>query len=301
MAQDWAADVKKYDRTADDGAIAGLVRYCGIALRKPDSAMVAMSDAKETARVRDGFLKKKLGLTQSDADLDAAIGEVGQQMKADRTKNRVTVYYLLAKNFGKLDTFNSASKTSTKPATKAPAARTAAAKAPTSASAKASAKPAAPAKASDKKPAAVKPAPANPAATKVASSKAASTKPVALKSSASKATATKPVAAKPAAKASTSKSASAEAPVTTAAQPAPNPAPAPTPTPVPAPSPAPVPSPSPSPAPKPTPAPPPAHAKPKPSAAGSPKAVDDDGGSMMWLVWVALAVVVLWLLFHFAL
>jgi hypothetical protein len=32
MAEDWAADVKNYVPSADDKAIAGIVRYCGIAL-----------------------------------------------------------------------------------------------------------------------------------------------------------------------------------------------------------------------------------------------------------------------------
>lgn len=105
MATDWAADVKKYAPSADDAAIAGIVRHCGIALRSQDSALVAFSDAKELDRVRNNFLKKKLGLTQSDKVLDAAIAKVGETMKADRTKNRVTVYYLLADAFGKLGTF----------------------------------------------------------------------------------------------------------------------------------------------------------------------------------------------------
>lgn len=83
----------------------GIVKYLGIALRSRDSSLVSFSDKEETARVRENFLKKKLGLTQSDAELDAAIAAVGEQMKADRTKNRVTVYYLLAEKFGKLSTF----------------------------------------------------------------------------------------------------------------------------------------------------------------------------------------------------
>jgi len=105
MAEDWAVDVRKYAANANDKAIAGIVRYCGIALQKRDSALVSLSDKSEIARVRDNFLKKKLGLTQPDADLDKAITAVGEKMKADRTKNRVTVYYLLAEHFGKLDTF----------------------------------------------------------------------------------------------------------------------------------------------------------------------------------------------------
>lgn len=54
----------------------------------------------------DSLLKKKLGLTQSDDALDAAIQAVGEKMRDDPTKNRVTVYYLLAEHFGKLPAFS---------------------------------------------------------------------------------------------------------------------------------------------------------------------------------------------------
>ena len=120
MATDWAADVKKYDAKADDAAIAGIVRYCGIALRNRDSALVSFSDKAETDRVRTNFLKKKLALTQADSVLDAAIAKVGEAMKADRTKNRVTVYYLLASEFKQLGLFTKAAPAAKKvPAAKA--------------------------------------------------------------------------------------------------------------------------------------------------------------------------------------
>ncbi len=105
MAEDWAADVKKYAPDADDTAIAGIVKHCGIALQKRDSSLVSFTDRSEVERVRESFMKKKLGLTDSDADLDAALAEVGQTLKGDRTKNRVTVYYLLADKYNKLDLF----------------------------------------------------------------------------------------------------------------------------------------------------------------------------------------------------
>lgn len=108
MAEDWASDVRLYAPDADAGVIAGIVRYCGIALRSPDASLVSFSDPAETGRVRDNFLKKKLGLVDSDSDLDAAIAKVGERMGADRTRNRVTVYYLLAEAFGKLDLFGAA-------------------------------------------------------------------------------------------------------------------------------------------------------------------------------------------------
>ena len=100
MAEDWSADVRRYDPDAPESVIAGIVRYCGIALRKRDSSLVSFGDPVEIARVRDNFLKKKLGLTQPDSDLDAAIVNVGQRMKGDNFKNRVTVYYLLTRQFG---------------------------------------------------------------------------------------------------------------------------------------------------------------------------------------------------------
>jgi len=105
MAEDWAADVKKYASNADEKAIAGIVRYCGIALQKRDSSLVSFADKEEVARVRENFLKKKLGLTNPDTELDQAISTIAAKMKSDHTKNRVTVYYLLAEHFGKLPTF----------------------------------------------------------------------------------------------------------------------------------------------------------------------------------------------------
>jgi hypothetical protein len=106
MTTDWASDVKKYAPDADAAAIEGIIRHCGIALQSRDASLVAFSDKSELDRVRDSFLKKKLGLTQADDELDAAIKAVGDKMKDDATKNRVTVYYLLADHFGKLSDFS---------------------------------------------------------------------------------------------------------------------------------------------------------------------------------------------------
>ncbi|HET7085139.1 MAG TPA: DUF2853 family protein [Rhizomicrobium sp.] len=105
-AHNWAADVKKYANNVDETAVAGIVRYCGIALQHKDSSLVAFSDKKEVERVRDHFLKHKLGLTDADQELDKAIMEVGEKMKTGHGKNRVTAYYLLADHFGKLPTFH---------------------------------------------------------------------------------------------------------------------------------------------------------------------------------------------------
>lgn len=106
MAHDWAADVKKYVTEPDEAAIKGIIRHCGIALQSRDSSFVSCTDKAERDRVRDGFLKKKLALAESDGDLDKAVLDVCQAMKADRDKPRVTFYYLLAQKYGKLPLFH---------------------------------------------------------------------------------------------------------------------------------------------------------------------------------------------------
>ena len=105
MAVDWLADVRIYDADADEGVVNKIANYCGIALQSRDGQLVAIADPKECETVRENFLKKKLGLSHSDATLDEAIQSVREMMKEDRTKNRVTVYYLLSKHFGMLNMF----------------------------------------------------------------------------------------------------------------------------------------------------------------------------------------------------
>jgi len=108
MAEDWYADVRKYAPGADPNVVGAIVRYCGIALQNRDSSLVSFSDLQEVGRVRENYLKKKLGLSNPDSELNQAIAEVGETMKADRTKNRVTVYYLLAERFRRLSIFGGA-------------------------------------------------------------------------------------------------------------------------------------------------------------------------------------------------
>lgn len=103
MAEDWADDVKKYAAGADEDAIAGLIKSYRLVMSNADSRYVALSDADERDTVKKNFLGKKLGLTDADGAFDAALDEVAATMKADRTKSRITVYYLLADKFGKLD------------------------------------------------------------------------------------------------------------------------------------------------------------------------------------------------------
>lgn len=102
----YVENIKLYTAAVDEAAVAGVVKHCGIALQSKDASLVAASDPAELARVRESFCKKKLARTEDDAALDSAIGAVMTQMKAERNKSRVTVYYLLAEKFGQLGLFH---------------------------------------------------------------------------------------------------------------------------------------------------------------------------------------------------
>lgn len=101
---DYLADVKRYVPAADEKVVAAIVKHLGIALKSKDASLVSCSSKDELERVRESWCKKKLALTQSDADLDKGIKEICEKMKADHDKHRVTFYYLLADKYGKLAT-----------------------------------------------------------------------------------------------------------------------------------------------------------------------------------------------------
>ena len=96
-------DVKRYDPFASEDVVRKIVNHCGIALRSVDARNVACTDEAERNRVRDSWLKKKLELSGTDAELDKQVQNICSIMQRDNHKNRVTFYYLAAKAARKLD------------------------------------------------------------------------------------------------------------------------------------------------------------------------------------------------------
>lgn len=95
-------DIKKYTKSVDEDVVASMEKTYRLVLSKADSAVVAYSDEAELETVKKNFINKKLGVTD-DAAADAAIAAVGKKMAGVTRKGRLTVYYLIAEELGKLD------------------------------------------------------------------------------------------------------------------------------------------------------------------------------------------------------
>ena len=99
LYQKAAADLKL---GLDEAFIAKVTNGLGPSIYNKDAETVSCSDASELDRVRENFLKKKLGLSQDDKELDTAIKETCEKMgSSNRNKYRALFYALLAKKFGK--------------------------------------------------------------------------------------------------------------------------------------------------------------------------------------------------------
>ncbi|TWT69741.1 DUF2853 family protein [Crateriforma conspicua] len=97
---DYLKNVKEYVESPNEDAVAALVNHLSIALDNRDSAIVAATDDGELESIKDGYCRKTLDLDEAEAD--KAIQAVCERMKGDRAKCRVTFYYLLAEESGKM-------------------------------------------------------------------------------------------------------------------------------------------------------------------------------------------------------
>ncbi|NEO83639.1 MAG: DUF2853 family protein [Spirulina sp. SIO3F2] len=84
----------------DEALLRQITEYLGDSIYDRDQALVACSNRKELAQVRQEFLVGYLGLEDSD-ELDVAIDAVCEQYgRSNRSKDRAIFYYLLAQRYG---------------------------------------------------------------------------------------------------------------------------------------------------------------------------------------------------------
>jgi len=98
----YTATAKELKLGLSDDLITKVTVGLGPSIYKKDAETVSCSDSSELETVRKNFLQKKLGLTESDAELDAAIKKTCEAMgSSNKHKYRALFYALLAKEFGK--------------------------------------------------------------------------------------------------------------------------------------------------------------------------------------------------------
>ena len=95
---------REYDADVDAAVVTKIEKHLGASLSNKDSKYVACSDETELETIVKGFMVKKLEVTDA-AEAMTKVKAVCETMKPTRMKNRVTFYYLLAKNEGKLSVF----------------------------------------------------------------------------------------------------------------------------------------------------------------------------------------------------
>ena len=71
--QEHKATVAKYASNINTAALDKMAKNYALVLSNKDSQFVSCGNESERDTVRENFLKKKLALTNSDADLNAAI------------------------------------------------------------------------------------------------------------------------------------------------------------------------------------------------------------------------------------
>lgn len=99
---DYLEATQKFDADASNEIVTKIEKYLGASLKNKDAKYVSCSDETELETIVKGFMKKKLGVEDKETAMEK-VKAVCTEMKPVRMKNRVTFYYLLAKNEGKLE------------------------------------------------------------------------------------------------------------------------------------------------------------------------------------------------------
>jgi len=97
----------KLDLGISDELLTKSAKALGPSIYNLDAEVVACSQPDELNGVKNNFLKKKLGLTDSDDVLDKAIKEVCEEMgTSNSVKFRAIFHVLLARKFNKESIFD---------------------------------------------------------------------------------------------------------------------------------------------------------------------------------------------------
>ena len=98
----YADDLKsKCGMTPDMDLLTKVTIGCGPSIYNDDASTVAASQDGELETIKNNFLIKKLGLSDSAALMDGINSVIDTYGRSNRNKYRAVVYYMLVKHFGK--------------------------------------------------------------------------------------------------------------------------------------------------------------------------------------------------------
>jgi hypothetical protein len=107
LIEKYAADIKeKFGQNPDMDLLTKVAVGLGPAIYNLDASKVSGSDEKELNTVKNNFLIKKLGLSDSPQLMEAIHSVIEKYGKSEKNKHRAVIYYQLAKHFGKESVYN---------------------------------------------------------------------------------------------------------------------------------------------------------------------------------------------------
>ncbi|WMX13565.1 MULTISPECIES: DUF2853 family protein [unclassified Aureispira] len=97
----YKANMEKLGIKYDEDKLIACTKACGPSIYNKDGETVSGSDQSELDRVKNNYLVKKLGLSESD-DLDGIVDYAIEKMgKSNSKKYRAIFYYLCSEKAGK--------------------------------------------------------------------------------------------------------------------------------------------------------------------------------------------------------
>ncbi len=92
-------DLNKYEDYVDEKLLSNVIDAIDPSIYGKNWKIISCSKKVDLAIIREEFLKKVLNLSDSNRQFDRSIKEICKKLKNAKRKNRVTVYYLLAKKY----------------------------------------------------------------------------------------------------------------------------------------------------------------------------------------------------------
>ena len=98
----YAADIKdKFGESADMDLLTKVTIGLGPSIYNLDASKVSGGDEKEVETVKNNYLVKKLGLSDSPDLMDAVKSVLDKYGSSNKNKHRAVVYYMLCRHFKK--------------------------------------------------------------------------------------------------------------------------------------------------------------------------------------------------------